>query len=73
AANVTFGGVGAGGGDVYALTANLAWEALPQLLVRPELKYDIYTGGGSLFAVDSRGIAREDRQLLGVLNFELRF
>lgn len=73
ASNVTFGGVGASGGDVYALTANLAWEALPQLLVRPEVKYDVYTGGGGLFAVDSRGIAREDRQLLGVLNFELRF
>lgn len=73
AANVTFGGVGAGGGDVYALTANVAWEPVPQLLVRPELKYDVYTGRGSLFAVDRNGVAREDSQLLGVLNLEFRF
>lgn len=73
AANITFGGVGATGGDVYALTANLAWEPLPFLLLRPELKYDVYDGGGSLFAVDRNGIAREDSQLLGVLNFEFHF
>lgn len=73
AANVTFGGVGATGGSVYALTANVAWEASRHLLVRPELKYDVYDGGGSLFAVDRNGIAREDAQLLGVLNLELRF
>ena len=72
-ANVTWGGVGATGGDVYALTANLGWNPIPHLTVRPELKYDVYDGGGSLFALDRNGIAREDRQLLGVMNFEFRF
>ncbi|MGE3771961.1 MAG: hypothetical protein AB7I32_03490 [Gammaproteobacteria bacterium] len=72
AANVTFGGVGATGGDVHALTANLAWEPVPFLLLRPELEYDVY-GGGSLFAVARKGIAREDAQLLGVLNVEFKF
>lgn len=65
--------MGAGGGDVYALTANIAWEPLPHLLLRPELKYDVYTGRGSLFAPDRTGVAREDAQLLGVLNLEFRF
>lgn len=73
AANVGWGGVGAAGGDVYALTANLAWEPTPHLLLRPEIKYDVYDGGGHLFAVDSNGLAREDAQLLGVMNLEFRF
>lgn len=73
AANVTWGSVGASGGDVYALTANIGWEPIPHLTVRPELKYDVYDGGGSLFAVDRNGVAREDSQLLGVMNFEFRF
>ena len=73
AANVLWSGVGAGGGDVYALSVNLAWEPVPHILVRPELKYDVYDGEGSLFAVASNGIARADSQVLGVLNFELRF
>lgn len=73
AANLLWGAVGAGGGDVYALTANIAWEPLPHLLLRPEIKYDVYTGRGSLFAPDRAGVAREDAQLLGVLNFEFRF
>jgi hypothetical protein len=42
AANLLWRAVRAGGGDVYALTANLAWEPLPRLLVRPEIKYDVY-------------------------------
>lgn len=73
AANFLWGVVGAGGGDVYALSANVAWEISPHLLIRPELKYDVYSGDGHLFAVGSNGLAREDDQLLGVLNFEFRF
>jgi len=73
ASSVTWGGVGATGGSVYALTANLAWEPAPFLLLRPELKYDVYAGSGHLFAVDRNGLAREDSQLLGVMNLEFRF
>lgn len=73
AANVLWSGVGATGGDVYAFTASLGWEPLPQLLVRPELKFDVYDGGGHLFGAGSGGLAEHDAQLLGVLNFEFRF
>jgi len=73
AANVLWGGVGAGGGTVYATTLNVTWEALPWVIVRPELKYDAYDGSGHLFAPDRNGIAQHNTQLLGVLNFELRF
>ena len=73
AANFLWGAVGARGGDVYALTANLAWAFNPHLLIRPELKYDVYDGGGHLFAVGTNGLARKDAQLLGVLNLEFRF
>lgn len=73
AANFLWSSVGGRGGDVYALTVNLAWEPSPHLLVRPELKYDVYAGEGHLFGVGANGRAREDAQLLGVLNFELRF
>lgn len=73
AANFLWSSVGAGGGDVYALTANLAYEIIPNLLLRPELKYDAHDGDGHLFAVGADGIARKDRQLLGVMNFEVRF
>ncbi|MCB1749567.1 MAG: outer membrane beta-barrel protein [Gammaproteobacteria bacterium] len=73
AANVLWGGVGAGGGAVYAATLNVSWEALPWVIVRPELKYDAYDGDGHLFAPDRNGIAQHDSQLLGVMNFEFRF
>ena len=73
AANVLWSGVGAGGGAVYAGTINLTWEASPRVIVRPELKYDAYDGSGHLFAPDRTGIAQHNTQLLGVLNFELRF
>ncbi|MEX2482172.1 MAG: outer membrane beta-barrel protein [Gammaproteobacteria bacterium] len=73
AANILWGGVGAGGGDVYAVTLSLAWEPIPWVLVRPELKFDSYDGHGHLFAPDRNGIAQRDSQLLGVLNFEFRF
>jgi hypothetical protein len=73
AANVLWSAVGAGGGTVYAATLNLSWQALPWILVRPELKWDSYDGSGNLFAPDRNGLARRDSQLLGVLNFEFRF
>jgi hypothetical protein len=73
AANVLWGGVGATGGDVYALTMSLGWEPTPHLLIRPELKYDVYDGDGHLFAAGANGLARRDTQLLGVLNLEFRF
>ena len=73
AANVLWSGVGATGGDVYAFTASFSYELSPHLLVRPELKYDIYDGGGHLFAAGSNGLAAHDTQLLGVLNLEFRF
>ena len=73
AANVLWGGVGATGGDVYAFTASLGWEPTPHLLVRPELKFDAYDGGGHLFAAGANGLARRDSQLLAVLNLEFRF
>ncbi len=73
AANVLWGGVGATGGDVYALTASASWEPVPQLLIRPELKYDVYDGGGHLFAAGANGLAAHNAQLLGLLNFHFRF
>lgn len=73
AANVLWSGVGATGGEVLALTASLGWEPIPHLLIRPELRFDAYDGGGHLFAAGSNGLAAHDSQLLGVLNFEFRF
>ncbi len=73
AANVLWSSVGAGGGDVYAVSTNLAWEPVPHLLVRPELRVDVYDGTGHLFATGANGLARRDSQLLAVLNFEFRF
>lgn len=73
AANVLWSGVGATGGDVYAFTASVGWEPTPHLLVRPELKFDTYDGGGHLFSAGRNGLARRDSQLLAVLNLEFRF
>ncbi len=73
AANVLWSGVGATGGKVTALTLNLSWLLSPHLLVRPELKFDSYDGGGHLFAPDSNGVAQHDSQLLATVNFEFRF
>lgn len=73
AASVLWRGVGAGGGNVYAMTLNLAWQPSPYLLLRPELKFDSYDGDGHLFAPGRDGVARRDSQLLGVMNFEFRF
>ena len=73
AANLLWGSVGAGGGSVYAVTLNLAWEANPHLLIRPEIKYDTYDGGAHLFGVGANGLAREDSQFLASLNFDFRF
>jgi hypothetical protein len=58
---------------VYAFTASVGWEPTPQLLIRPELKYDIYDGGGHLFAAGTNGLAAHDAQLMAVLNFQIRF
>ena len=73
AANVLWGSVGATGGDVWALTANLDWAISPFLLVRPELKFDTYDGGDHLFAAGNNGLAQRDSQLLGVLNLQFSF
>ena len=73
AANVLWRSVGASGGKVRALTLNATWEPIPYLLIRPELKFDSYSGGGHLFAPDRNGQAEHDSQLLGVANFEFRF
>ena len=73
AANVLWGGVGATGGDVFSLTASLAWQPSPYFRIRPELKFDIYDGGGHLFAADDDGLARKDTQLLGLVSFEFNF
>ena len=55
------------------MTASVGWEPHPILLIRPELKYDAYHGGGHLFAAGTNGLARRDSQLLGILNLEFRF
>ena len=73
AANVLWGAVGAGGGDVYALTASVAWEPSANVRVRPELKFDAYDGDGHLFAAGADGRARRDTQLLGVVSLEFSF
>lgn len=73
AASVLWSGMGATGGDVYAVTASLGWEPIPHLLIRPELKYDVYEGDGHLFATGTNGLAQRDTQLLVVLNLEFRF
>jgi len=73
AANVLWSGVGAGGGNVFAGTLSLGWQALPNLLLRPEIKYDRYDGEGHLFAADGSGLASADDQWLGVLNLEIAY
>ena len=73
AANVLWSGVGATGGEVYALTASLGWVINPHVLLRPELKIDTYDGGAHLFAAGSNGLADRGTQVLGVVNLEFRF
>jgi hypothetical protein len=73
AANVLWSGVGATGGEVYALSASLGWVINPHVLLRPELKIDTYDGGAHLFAAGSNGLADRDTQVLGVVNLEFRF
>jgi len=81
-AHLLWGNVGAKGGDVYALTANLNWDPNPWLTIRPEVRYDVYTGKGHLFApaypVGSGAppqaqVATEDEQLTFMLNGVTRF
>jgi hypothetical protein len=81
AAHVLWGSVGAGGGDVYAFTANLSWEPIPFLNIRPEIRYDVYDGAGDLFApvnptggaVPQAALATESEQFVGILNAVTRF
>ncbi|UWQ78666.1 porin [Leisingera sp. S132] len=67
AANILWAANGATGGNVYAVTAGLEWQATPALRIRPELRYDTYDGGGTLF-----GGGRND-QFTALLNATLRF
>jgi len=73
AANLLWGSIGAGGGSVYAMTFNLAWEPNPHMLIRPEFKYDVYDGGAHLFGVGANGLARDDTQFLASINLDFRF
>lgn len=73
--HVLWGSVGAGGGDVYALTAGLNWSPTPSLIIRPEIRYDSYHGKGHLFAPDSSagGQATKDQQIVGMINIVTKF
>lgn len=73
--HVLWGSVGAGGGDVYGLTAGLDWSPTRHLTIRPEIRYDQYTGSGNLFAPDSAagGLATKDEQFVGMVNFVMKF
>jgi len=79
AAHILWRSVGAGGGDVYAFTANVSWDPIPGLTVRPEVRYDVYTGLGNLFAPVYQGgplqnqLATEDQQFTFMLNGVSRF
>lgn len=69
AAHVLWSSTGATGGDVYALTAGLEWQATRHLRIRPEIRYDVYDGGGpGLFAGGT-----EDEQLVGLVNATINF
>ncbi|MEI8611721.1 outer membrane beta-barrel protein [Enterovibrio sp. Hal110] len=64
AANVLWSSVGATGGDVYSLTANLSWSANQYIKITPELRYDTYKGqGAGLFAG-----GKSDDQFIALLN-----
>ncbi|MCC4796731.1 MULTISPECIES: outer membrane beta-barrel protein [Enterovibrio] len=64
AANVLWSSVGATGGDVYSLTANLSWSANQYIKISPELRYDTYKGqGAGLFAG-----GKSDDQFIALLN-----
>tara|TARA_R110002074_G_scaffold145034_2_gene293523 strand:+ start:155197 stop:156516 length:1320 start_codon:yes stop_codon:yes gene_type:complete len=65
-ANVLFTG---SPGNTYAFTANIDWQINSYLNVISELKYDIYDGNGlPLFANKT-----ENKQLLGLVNFVVKF
>lgn len=69
AANVLWSSVGATGGDVYSLTANLDWQVNPFMRVRPEVRYDTYTGDGTgLF-----GDGTEDDQFIALFSTNVNF
>ena len=77
-ANVLWGSVGAGGGNVYAVSANLSWDPWRSLNIRPEIRYDVYDGSGHLFApvpgaAPGSAVATKDHQLIGILNAVKKF
>ena len=77
-ANVLWGSVGASGGNVYAVTANLSWDPWRSLNIRPEIRYDVYDGSGHLFApvpgvTSGSAVATKDHQLIGILNAVKKF
>jgi hypothetical protein len=77
-AHVLWGSVGAGGGDVYAITAGLSWDVWKSLSLRPEVRYDVYDGAGHLFApipgtLPGSSLAARDDQMIAVLNAVKKF
>ncbi|MCY1343673.1 putative beta-barrel porin-2, OmpL-like [compost metagenome] len=54
-------------GNFYGFTTNLAWTPVPNVRLRPELRYDIHNGSGR----DAFGDGEEDRQLVG--SFDVTF
>ena len=69
AAHVLWGSTGATGGSVTSLTAGLEWQATPNIRIRPEIRYDKYSGKGlSIF-----GDGQEDDQVIGMVNTVINF
>lgn len=54
-------------GDVYSLTAGLSWQPMSMLTIRPELRYDSFSGDGKFFAEG------RDDQFLGSMNAVIKF
>ena len=53
---------------MYALTANLTWNASDVLRVRPEIRYDSWDGDGDPFDA-----GRDDSQFFAALNLVFSF
>ncbi|MDA8485218.1 porin [Pseudomonas resinovorans] len=56
-------------GSFYGFTTNLAWTPVPNVRLRPELRYDIHSGNGR----DAFGDGREDSQLVGSFDITVFF
>ncbi|MBT8769180.1 outer membrane beta-barrel protein [Metapseudomonas boanensis] len=56
-------------GSFYGVTTNLSWTPVPNLRLRPELRYDIHSGNGR----DAFGGGQEDRQLIGSFDITVFF